>query len=283
MDIKNTFAGQFARIGQEVSKQAFEVRFNQIQRGLLGQMNEKMLEVSANGVEREAEQLQKKRDKLFARSDDLRGLIFDLKSSALRYLELRDTAQIAVNAVSGNATLSDDDVASLNATINGLKDEVAKLKFTSNVPGLNITDGNLSNYLRQELATLDGLTAVAGTLDPEGTATPTNDNRQILDTLTSFANRASTYADSTTTLVSATNQILIDNEAAAYDTEADLAQLTAVELARQDEELADIETRYSNLIRAISLAFEVQSGLGDMLAQGGQFEPPTGSILNIFT
>jgi hypothetical protein len=284
MDIKNTFAGQFARIGQQLNKQAFEVRFNQVQRGLLEQMNnEKIKAVQANNVEREAAELQKKRDRLFERSDQLRGLIFDLKSTALRYLELRDTAQTKVNSLTENATLSQDDVDAVNATIDGLKNEIAKIKTITSIPGLSLTDANLANYLRQDLETLDGLTAVAGTLDADGSDSPTNDNRAVLDALASIAGRAQTYADSTTTLVAAANEILIDNESAAYGAETDLAQLTAVELSRQDEELADIETRYGNLIRAISLAFEVQSGLGDALSQGNQFEAPAGSVLNLFT
>ena len=95
--------------------------------------------------------------------------------------------------------------------------------------------------------------------------------------------RSENYANSTTTLVGGINQVITDANKKAYSTEADLAQLTAGELAAKEIEINDIENRYSTLIKMISLAFEVNSTLADGLAQGTDFKAPRGSILNLFS
>lgn len=283
MQIKNQFAKHFAKIGQSANRAEFEVRFNQVQRGLLKQLNEKKAKIVDNGVEHDVARLQKERDKLFDRAQRLRDLQTDMKTNALRFLDIRDAAQKAVNAADEdeNATLSADEVTALNKSIASIAEDVAKLKFTTASP--EFTDGNLANRLRQEVATLQGLTAVEGTIDAEGSGSPSNDNRSILDTLESIVSRAENYAESATVLVGGLNQVIVDTDKQAYALEADLAELTAVEVAKQKDAIADLDIRYGNLIRSISLAFEVQSGLGDMLAAGTQFEAPKGSILNIFT
>ncbi len=285
MQVKGTeFAKQFAEIGQASNRAAFEVRFNQVQRGLLQQLEREAAKVQENsGIERDIARLEKERDNLVTRTNNLQDLQFDITSNANRFLDIRDAATNAINAADadGNATLSADEVSALNTAIAEIKEEVFKLTLTATIP--EFTDGNLANRLRQELATLESLTAVEGVIDAEGTDPATNDNRAILTTLQSISTRANNYSESSTILVGGLNQVIIDSNKQAFDIEADLANLTAVELRRQEEEILELENRYTNLIRSISLAFEVQSGLGDMLAAGTEFDAPTGSILNIFS
>lgn len=283
MQVKETFAQQFAQIGQASNKAQFEIRFNAVQRGLVGQLNKEIQNVSSDETQRSIIQLQSKRDTLSERSEELRSIQTDLRTNSLRFLEITDKANIAVTAADadGNATLSDDELSALNIAIDEIKQDIFNLKLSHEFVG--ITDGNLGNILRGDILALESLTGTAGTIDAEGTETPTNDNRAILDALTSLATKATTFAESSTILVGGLNQLVTDTTKKAFDLEADLANLTLVELQKQEEEVANLETRYGNLIRSISLAFEVQSGLGDLLATGGRFEPEPGSILNIFS
>lgn len=282
MNIKDTFAQQFARISQASNKAAFEVRFDSVQRGLLRQMNEKITDVNKSGVERQVEQLQKKRDGLVEKANNLRDLQNDMKTNALRFLEIRDKADAAIASADTDedGSLSDDEVAALNVQIQDIAAEIAKLKFTHQ--HTEFTDGNLANRMRQQSVALSELTATTGVIDGEDDP-KTNDNRTILAKLDLISTQANDFADSSTILVGSINQLIVDADKAAYDAEADVATLTAGELSRREESIADIETRYGNLIRSISLAFEVQSGLGDMLVTGNRFKPEKGSILNIFT
>tara|TARA_R110001606_G_scaffold276590_1_gene424741 strand:+ start:21793 stop:22644 length:852 start_codon:yes stop_codon:yes gene_type:complete len=279
----NQFAKQFAKIGQNLNKAAFETRFNSVQRGLLQQRDREITKVTSDGTERKVAELQKKRDALFDKAERLVSIQAELKTNALRFLELRDTASTAIiNAdADDNQTLSEDEAAALNATVSALKEEIYKLNQTTQIPG--ITDGNLANRMRAELEILESFTAVAGPIDAEGSGSPTNDNRNFIDALNTIAVRSENYANSTTTLVGGINQVITDANKKAYSTEADLAQLTAGELAAKEIEINDIENRYSTLIKMISLAFEVNSTLADGLAQGTDFKAPRGSILNLFS
>lgn len=283
MIVKNTFAEQFGKIAQATGKAAFEVRFNSVQNGLIRQLNKKIDGVNQDGVQRDVERLQKQRDKAAELGNSLRDLQFDIKTNALRFLVIRDRADAAIAGADADAdgTLSDDEVTALNDAIANITPEIYKLKFTHQYP--EFTDGNLANRMRGQASTLSGLTAEAGIIDDAAADPQTNDNQSILATLKSISNQANTFADSSTVLVGSINQQIIDTDKKAYDLEADVASLTAGEMSRRDNEVEDLKIRYGNLIRSISLAFEVQSSFSDSIANGTTFKPEKGSILNLFT
>lgn len=283
MQIKNTFAQQFAEAAQAANKAQFEVRFNAVQRGLVNQMNNEIEKVTNDGTDRKIAEVQKKRDKLFDRADNLRELQNDIRTNAFRFLEISDKANQAIAAADADedGNLSDDEREALNAAIAGIKEEVYKIKISHNYGG-EVNDGNLGNMLRGAFNALENLTATTGVIDEEGTTPTTNDNRAILDTLSDISTRANNYAESSSYLNENLNQLVTDATTKAYDLEADLSKLTLVELEKKQTEIDDINNRYSTLIKSISLAFEVQSGLGDALAAGTTYEPEAGSILNIF-
>lgn len=274
---------QLAKANQSLQKAAFESRFDTIQRGLLTQLNKEIEKVQENGSEREIETLQKKRDNLFKRVDDLKQVQFDLQSNSYRLLEVNEDAAAATTAANADAddTLSDDEAAALNTA----KDElIAKLRnLHSFGTETGVTDGFIANRFRAYADALEGLTATTGAIDPEGTTPPTNQNRELIDALNTLAANAATDAESTSYLFSQTGRLIVDTQKAAYANEADLAELTATRIAQKQEEIENLEIRYTNLIRSISLAFEVQSGITDTLVAGTEFKPEKGSILNLFT
>lgn len=283
MDVKNTFAGQFSQISQAANKAEFEVRFGQIQNGLLKQQNGEIQKVRDNGIEDEIAALQSKRDGLLDRQDEVRGLQFDLETNASRFqvIQLKANEAIAAADADENGILSEDEATALNEATKEIFNEIFKLKLSHTFP--DFTDGNLGNFMRQEGVVLDGLSAVEGTLDAEGTDPATNDNRAILDALSTIAGRAATYAETTTVLYQGLTQLVVDISTQTFDLDFELSDLTSEGIEEQLGEIEDIENRYGNLIRSISLAFEVQSGIADALVAGTQFDPPRGSILNIFS
>jgi len=274
---------QLAKANQALQKAAFESRFDTIQRGLLTQLNKEIEKVQENGAEREIETLQKKRDNLFKRIDDLKQVQFDLQSNSYRLLEVHEDASDAVTAANadGNDTLSEDEATALNTAKDELIAKLRKLHSFGSETG--ITDGFIANRFRAYAETLEGLTATSGAIDPEGTTPATNQNRELIDALTTLSTNAANDAESTSYLFAQTGRLIVDTQKAAYDKEADLAELTATRLAQKQEEIENLEIRYTNLIRSISLAFEVQSGITDALVTGTEFKPEKGSILNLFT
>jgi len=283
MDVKNTFAGQFAQISQAANKAEFEVRFGQIQNGLLRQQNAEIEAVRENGIEREIAALQSKRDDLVDREDELRGLQNDLETNASRFqvIQLKASEALSAADADNDGNLTADEATALNAAAKEIFDEIFKLKLAHTFP--NFTDGNLGNFMRQEAQTLDGLTAVDGTIDTAGTDPATNDNRALLDTLSTISSRSSIYAETSITLFQGLTQLIIDVSTKSLELDFELSNLTSAGIEEQLGQIEDIENRYGNLIRSISLAFEVQSGIADALVTGTQFEPERGSILNIFS
>lgn len=274
---------QLAKANQALQKAAFESRFDTIQRGLLTQLNKEIQKVQDDGSEREIELLQKKRDNLFNRIDDLKQVQFDLQSNSYRLLEVNEEAIAATEAANldANDNLSDDEAAALNAAKDELIAKLSNLHTFGTETG--ITDGFIANRFRAYSQTLEGLTATAGVIDPEGTTPATNQNRELIDALNTLAANAAIDAESTSYIFAQTGRLIIDTQKSAYDKEADLAELTAARIAQKQEEIENLEIRYTNLIRSISLAFEVQSGMTDTLLAGTEFKPEKGSILNLFT
>ena len=283
MDIRKS-AQIFGRTQQTLNKVGFDVAFNSIERGLLKQMNNKINDVNKDSVTRDVDRLEKKRNGLVEKSNKLRDLQIDMETNSFRFLKIRDIGNTALGYADLNAdneidgALDADQVSAINAQVDILAKEISNLKFTYKTP--EFTDGNLANKMRQQLADLQQYSLVAGAVDAEGAAS-TNDNRAFLTKLDQLVSQASTYTESSTLLVGSLNQLIIDTDSRAYDVEADVASLTAGELVRRENDIEDLEIRYGNLIRSISLLFEVNSSLADMLVTGTDYKPDKGSILNI--
>lgn len=282
MDVKNLFAQQFAEMAQRSNRAQFEIRFNAVQRGLLGQMRDEIQDIDVEGTKRELKTLQKQRDKLYDRADDLRDLRFKLTSNAQRMLDISDVATAGASAANadGNDSLSGDEAEALNIARTKVAEDITRLR--SLITNLGISDGGLANRLRHHVETLESLTATTGVIDPEGTDPATNDNRELIDLMSAIGSEAAVYATSASYLVENANQLVIDSEKKAVAIEVDLTELTTLRIAQREEEVAEIETRYGNLIRAISLSFEVSSTFADELSKGLDRAPDKGSILNLF-
>jgi len=276
------FATQFAKISQANTKVAFETRFQSIQNGLLKRLNKQIDGIINDDTTRRLEAFQKERDKLTKLVEQVRDYQIGLQTNAFRFVEIQETSEAAAVAADadGNATLSAAEVSALNTSKESISENVRHLQKLY-YPGF--FDGNLVLRIGQDADTLDGLTAVTGTVDPAGTTTPTNDNRTLIDALNTLANQATTFAGSTNTLVEATNKFIIDAQKKLISLDANVTEITAVEVARKNQEIEELKAQHANILKAISISFEVSSGLADSLANGTKFQPEKGSILNLFT
>jgi hypothetical protein len=276
-----TFATQFSKVSQASTKAAFETRFNAIQRGILKRQDKEIEKAVEDGTGQRIAALQKERDKLADTLPKVSEFQFALNSNANRFIDIAEASKAAAAVDSDlNDTLSADEVATLNAAKIEISENIRRLQ-TLYYPGFQ--DGNLVLRIRQDADRLDALTAVEGVIDPQGTDPATNANRELIDLLNEIQSRAVTFASSTNTLVESANALIIDIQKTVFDQEAKLAEITVLEIAKKTEEIDAIKERYAFLLKSISLSFEVQSGLADMLANGTQPAPEKGSILNLFT
>jgi len=274
----NAFAQQFARLHQAASKAAFEFRFSAIQKNLIKNLNKEIMAVGEASVVRKVERIQKERDTIFAAIPKLEEYQFNLRTNMGRFLEIQNDAQVALSLEDDNGTFSSNEASAINIA----KDAIAeKIRFLVDVNYPGIQDGSLVSRMRLDADRLDKLTAVAGTVE-DADATFSNDNRPLLNLLSEIDARSLNFSSSTHTLVYSTNDMLINMEKAVYSKQADLTGITATEISRKTEEIERLKLRYSNMLQAISISFEVSSSLGDRLAEGTQPAPDGGSILNLF-
>ena len=278
MDQISAFAQQFAKLHQAATKASFEFRFSAIQRNILKNLNKEILEVGESSVLRKVERIQKERDKIFTAIPKLEEYQFNLRTNMGRFLEIQNDAQVALSLEDDNGTFSSNEASAINAAKDAIVEKI-RLLVDVNYPG--IEDGSLVPRMRLDADRLDELTAIAGTVDDVDAAV-TNDNRQLLNLFSEIDSRSINFSSSTHTLVYSTNDMLINMQKAVYSKQADLTGLTATEISRKTEEIELLKLRYSNMLQAISISFEVSSTLGDKLAEGTQATPDGGSILNLF-
>ena len=277
------FASAFSAISQAASRASFEQRFNVIQNGMIGQINKEIDKITDDGTERRLAAIQKKRDELVEHLIKAEDYRFGLETNKFRLWESSLDATDAASAAESDGDTSSftaDEAANLNEAKTFLVEKIRNLRFLY-FPS-EFSDSTFVNLARQDANALEALTAEAGTVDAEGTDPTTNDNRPLLDLMNTVATRAANLSESIDTLVGGVNQLIIDGQTKMYGLEADLAEISAVELARKTEEIEAVKAKYATLLNVISLSFEVNSTLGDMLVTGTTPPPDRTSILNLF-
>lgn len=276
-----TFATQYSKVAQASTKAAFENRFNTIQRGILNRQDKEIEKVANDGTGQRLAALQKERDRLADTIPKVKDYQFILNTNANRFIEIAEASKSAAAVdADANDSLSADEVATLNAARDAVAENIRRLQ---SVYFEGVQDGNIVLRMRQDADRLEALTAVTGVVDAPGTEPATNSNRELIDLMTEIQSRSVTFASTTNTLVESANDMIIDIQKSLFDKESNLAEQTVLEIAKKTEEIDGIKERYAFLLRSISLSFEVQSGLGDLLATGTQPPPEKGSILNLFT
>ena len=280
---QSVFGTAFSAISQAASRAAFEQRFNAIQNGFINRMNKEIDEISDDGTVERLAALQERRDDLFEYLKKAEDYRFGLETNKGRLWEISldaTDASSAAQADGDTSSFSQAEADQLNETKANLVEKMRNLRFLY-FPG-DISDSTFVNLIRQDADSLESLTAVAGTVDAEGTESTTNDNRALIDLLDTLSTRASNLSDSTDTLIGGVNQLVIDGQTELFDLEADMTEISAVEIARKTEEIEALKARYGNLLRAISISFEVSSTIGDALVTGTTPPPDRTSILNLF-
>lgn len=273
-------ANVFGKVQQALSRQAFEIQFKSIERTVIKQINKEIDAATDDGTAERLNELQNKQRDLAERADRAREYRFGLETNAARFLEISSAAGNLVNSYGGNTSLTADEADNLNARKTEIVENIRRLQLLR-FP--DFSDGDITNKLRQDAETLEALTAEAGTVDAADADPQTNDNRQLLTLLNDISDRALNFKTSTELVIESVNDFLIEAQTELFDLETDLTQITAVQIERNTQKADDIKLKYATLLKAISLSFEVNSQLGDILNKGSNPPPEKGSILNLFT
>ena len=272
-------AQQYAKLRQASTKAAFENRFYFIQQGLIKNLNKEILKTNDEALVRKVAAIQKERDKMIEIIPKIRDYQFNLQTNTSRFLEIQNDAVEGLTLdEDANDQFSSNEANKLNVAKLNIVEKIRNL-VEVNFPG--IVDGNLVGRMRMDADSLEKLTATEGVIDDDE-ATGSNENRKLLNLVTQIGEKAQTFSESSSILVYSTNKMLMDLDKSTYIKQAELSTITAAEIARKTEEIEKIKLQYSNMLQVISMSFETNSGLSDLLADGAAFQPDGGSILNLF-
>lgn len=289
MNPLTTYGADLGRVLSEISAKnfrfGFEQQFNQIQNTTIRRINSEIDRVIENDdTPRRLQALERDYQKL----DDNKKLIdnfhFDMYSNQLRLTEMQTDAADAIAAFSSvddDTNLTADEVTALTAKRDTLIANTEALLLSIHP---DITTPNIIQDVKNTLDTLKAMDPVVGVVDAEGSGSPTNANRQILDDLTTFSSLLNTAYEVTYTTADNAQDISLNISASLAGKAADMSLLSDVELKRQEEEIEGIKAHYGNILRVISVSFEARFSSTEQLAssmQGPQVQP--GSIMNIFT
>lgn len=270
-------AGSF-RLGMETS-------FQSIQTTAIKRMNDEIDKVIANDdTPRKLANLEREYRVLEKNKVTIDAFAFDTQSNLLRLVRMNSDVSDAIAAfsdVDDETNLTADEVATLTAKRDALISDTQALLLTVHS---DISTPFIIRDVKNYLTTLKDINPVVGVVDPAGTTTPTNDNRSILDTLTTFSGLLSTAQTVADTTAETAFNMSLDTQAVLASKLSDMSELSDVELQKRQDEIDTIKTKYGNMLRSISLSFEARAqSLEKMTGALGEQEIPLGSIMNLFT
>ena len=147
-----------------------------------------------------------------------------------------------------------------------------------------IQDSNIIEKLTDLVDELNGLTAVAGVVDAEGSGSLSNNNRALLDKLAEAQIRVDVGAVVTQNTAHVTSGLILRFQKKILAIDAEFIGISTVDAQRRTQEIADLRIESANLLRAISISFEVSASFTDFIARSlSPRQVPPGSVLNLFT
>ena len=278
------FAATFAKLGNAAAEVAFEQRFNLLQNQVITRLNKKIEAVNANDENApEVRELQRKHSQLAESIPVIQKYVFDNDSNNLKLGEIVVAIANLQNTFNGDGNPADVTAAEAAAFTTQRDALVSKFNYLTQLFHSNVTDGNVIQYLKNEVANIQALTPTVGVVDAEG-APATNGNRAILTYLSSLSSRAAQAQEGTVNTTTAANHLLLRMLRKAKDIEATFTELTAVQKARKSAEVKKLQEQNAQILQAISLSYEVSKGIFEGITSSLSPRPiPKGSVLNMFT
>jgi len=269
------FAAGLSSIGTASARPTFELQFNQLQNTIIDQLNSKIEKASSdsglnNNVDAFLIGTEKKLSKF---QNNLIDFNFDNNRNINAVGEMARQLDVMDAALAAGKT------SDFNTALERVNGTIAKTTVTNGTTvGIFISDGIESVRRRGLVSVTNGATVTKATKYADFADLTSAQNAvaagraeigKIAQVLLLKAESAEKLRTNTETKLNAT---ILQIQAAQIAAQADKAT-----------EIAKIRENYSQLLNAISLSFEVSSGMADRLA-AGLFSPnsvPAGSAVNI--
>lgn len=270
------FAFTLANTALNNQRVQFETRFNLLQNSLINRHNDFIDKTSETSPA-----LQRKIDSLASRQKALIGSVPALSDFRQGNLNNKGALEKVFDEVSKlfesfnqDGTVDADEVAAFEEQRDAVATKIENLYVFAHP---EVHDGKVIQRLKEDVATIRGLQVAEGALTDPG-------NMETADTLTALQTEVSVAITVTQNTITVTQKLEESIQRKFTDVEADLIELTTSEQDRRETEIADAEARLGNLLRALSLSFEINSGLSQTLTNHLKPQtPPPGSAVNIIS
>lgn len=271
-------------IGKANERPNFELQFNQLQNTVIRRINDGIEKINeAHDNTREVDALRKKSKDLADAIPLFETYLFGVESNRLKLVNL---SAVITSSVAKYSEVDDDtnltaaeasDLVTLQAQV------VAGIRNLFIVKLPEVKDGEVIEGIKKLTDDLEALTPVAGVVDAEGSGSPTNDNRTLLDTLNKLQNKVDVAATVSEESKFLTNKLILNANKKILETESKLLDLTTLDALKAAEEIDALKDQFTALLLSISVSFEASSSLTDLLVPSiGPQRPPPGSVLNLF-
>lgn len=273
---KTPFAFTFANTTLASQRAQFELQFNLLQNSLIKRYNANVEKINQTPPE-----VQRKIDDLSAREKRITAALPALSDfrqgnennkGALE--KIFDGITSLFSTFNTDSTVDSSEVAAFEKQRDIVASKIENLYVFSH-PDIN--DAKVIQRLKENVDTLRGLQVTAGNLTDAG-------NKAVADSLTSLQSQVSVGITVTENTVSTTLNLEQNLQAQFANADADLVAATGDEKARREKAVTEAENKLGTVLRAISISFEANAGLGSALTQKLKPTlPPPGSAVNIIS
>lgn len=268
------FAYTLANTALRNQRSGFELQFNLLQNALIGRHNEKIGDISTTSstLERRISDLSERQQVLLDSLPALQDFRQGNLNNAGALESIFDEVSTLFQTFNADANVDADEVAAFQAQRDIVADKIERLYVFSH-PDIN--DAQVIKRLKEDVASIRALEVTEGAL---------TDNAAVSDALTALQTEISVAITVSQQTASTTLGVEQQIQSKFANVEAELIELTSEEKARREDEIASAEADLGNLLRAISISFEISSGLSDALANSLKpMTPPPGSAVNIIS
>lgn len=256
------------------ARTSFELRFNQIQNTVIRRLNDEI--ANANRIprtlERRVEGLQEENEDLAKAMPVLDQYRVGVQNIMSNVEKFRTQIATLIETLGSDNAVTQEEVDSFNQTKSALRETLNNLPIFKYE---GIQDGNVIERLKQEVAGLDAMNPVVGTLE---------ENQDIAFGLLDLDDKAGTAQQVMLTTLTTVVNLEQDMQAELALNQAEIEEVNTVEQAKKVQKVEDLKERYGQLLQALSLSFEAsQDFVSTLNSYLSPRVPPKGSVLNLFS
>lgn len=270
-----SFASAFSSLASAAARPNFELQFNVLQNSIIDRINKDVERINASSTETVDAFLLISQKKLTIFSDTLAQFAFTNARNAWAIPDLKtklDQLTTAVNA--GDAATFDSVMAQVNGAVGNMQPP------NGSTVGITIPDG-ITAIRRDGLLNVDR----AGTTTKITTYSQFTDSAEALSAIAAAQSRLDVSYTSVIIKAEAAENVRVKTEKNLASTSLAIETAKIAGESEKTAALAKVRENYSQLLNALSLAFESSQAFADQLGKG-LFDPnhvDPGSALNIIT